>query len=489
MRKGYITVYLALTLTIMITLITALVESARVNAMHLAIESAADISFHSVLAEYNRQLLEQYDLFYVDMGYGSNNASFSKVLNHLQNYMNHNFSVNDIPALSFYRDFMALSAMSCEAVSATIASDEAGIGLKRQAVEYEKTQIGLGIIENLLKQLEIVKTNRLDSRNIAEERMGVDENINAGIDAFVEKRKEEINAGEDEEKNEIEKIEVIRDNPADIVNAGRNAGILHLVLDPSSISAASADMSNSASKRKLFKGNGRNEEWVYPDSFSEELLFHEYIIEKCSSYTKQLDKARLKYQIEYILEGQGNDTDNLRRVAEKLLLLREVSNVIYLFSDSSKMGEIAALAAGLSLVLMIPELETLIQYSIAFAWAFVESVQDVKILLAKGKVPLLKSSADWNTELSKLTSYQNELSEKSKTNTGLTYLDYLRLLLCLGDRNAISFRLMDIIESDIRQTQGNQNFLLDRCFDSLEAVIYVESRYGYSYSINRKYGY
>ena len=62
MKKGYLTVFLSLTITIMLSLILALLWSARIGAIRMKTECATDISMNSVLAEYNRALFEQYDL-------------------------------------------------------------------------------------------------------------------------------------------------------------------------------------------------------------------------------------------------------------------------------------------------------------------------------------------------------------------------------------------------------------------------------------------
>lgn len=43
--------------------------------------------------------------------------------------------------------------------------------------------------------------------------------------------------------------------------------------------------------------------------------------------------------------GKNSDIENLKYVVHRLLLIREVSNVTYLFSDGCKMAEAAAMAS------------------------------------------------------------------------------------------------------------------------------------------------
>lgn len=70
MRKGYITVFLTLSLTLILSLVFTVIEGARISAIRMKFECVADIGMNSVLAEYHRELLEQYDLLFVDMSYG-----------------------------------------------------------------------------------------------------------------------------------------------------------------------------------------------------------------------------------------------------------------------------------------------------------------------------------------------------------------------------------------------------------------------------------
>ena len=50
-------------------------------------------------------------------------------------------------------------------------------------------------------------------------------------------------------------------------------------------------------------------------------------------------------------------------------------------------------------------------------------------------------------------------------------------------------RMMDIMEMDIRQTEGNAGFKLDYCVDVFRAQLEVGTKYGYEVGIERIYGY
>ena len=196
----------------------------------------------------------------------------------------------------------------------------------------------------------------------------------------------------------------------------------------------------------------------------------------------------MKYQMEYILAGQDTDWKNLEQVAKKLLRWREVANVLYLFSDTAKMAEAEAMAAALTAVVLLPELIEPVKFTILFAWAYVESLQDVKTLLNGGRVPLSKTAADWKTGINSIKNVKGSLAENSGGN-GLNYKEYLQLMVFLQDKETRIERAMDIMEMDIRRTPGNASFRLDGCFDCYQAHLEVTSRFGYSCEMTRQYGF
>ena len=79
-----------------------------------------------------------------------------------------------------------------------------------------------------------------------------------------------------------------------------------------------------------------------------------------------------------------------------------------------------------------------------------------------------------------------EQDSEEQEQEGLTYQDYLRILLALSSLEEQTFRMMDIVEMDIRQTPGNENFRIDGCIDRLEAEVTIQSAYGYTVTIHKK---
>ena len=477
MRKGYITVFLTLSLTLILSLVFILIEGARISAVRMKFECVADISMNSILAEYHRELLEQYDLLFVDMSYGGNYVDIGNTEAHLKSYMQQNLRMekNDT-GLGSVRDFLAMDTGRVHIGQYSIASDEQGAVLKRQITDYMSDYPMGAVLEKLRLGVSDLERYGLESRNIEGERQSYEARI------------EEIGLPTQEvEEGVFEEIPL--NNPADIANATRSSGVLNLVLDdPSQVSAVKVTLDDYISHRSYMRGTGMCEEAAAVSGEPNDLVFQAYLFEKCGFYGQEKDKSLLKYQMEYILSGQDTDWQNLEYIAKKLLRWREAANVLYILTDSAKIAEAEAMALALTAVTLCPELAEPVKYTILFAWAYVESLQDVKTLLAGGRVPICKTAADWKTGIGSIENVRGSLAEDSG-GRGLSYEEYLRIMLFLQNGSTRTFRAMDIMEMDIRRTAGNARFRMDACFDTYVADLSVTSGFGYSYEMSRCYGF
>ena len=212
--EGSITIYLALIFTIILSFLLFIIEGARENTIRMKAELAMDLSLSSVFAEYNRQLLEQYDLFFIDASYGQANASTERIEDHLKGYLNDNFRIGS--DLGMVRDLLSMKTEDVNIMDYSLASDEAGVLIKRQAVSYIKDLYGISYLTELQKHMDTIQEKGLFTRDITGERPA----NQSAIDNFEIPPKQ---VGEDE----WEEVEL--NNPADGVNAAR--GILSLVID------------------------------------------------------------------------------------------------------------------------------------------------------------------------------------------------------------------------------------------------------------------
>ena len=477
--NSYITLYFALTIGVMLALIFTLTEGVRRQTIRTETEGVMDIGLHSVFGEYHRQLLEQYDLFYIDTSYGENLPSIEATEEHLQYYMNLNF---EKPA----GGVLDLTGIRCDNVKMTEylrPTDHNGKVLQRQAVEYISEKSGMSVAEDVLTHLGIIRSNSLDTRDIAGERASIKE----GIEGLLERKRQELRA----EGVPEEEIHVSISNPADSVDAIRGTGILGLALpEGRKLSAIAVDTESYQSHRCALTGKGR----LFRDTSGIEegisrLLFQKYLFEKCGYFGRELEKSLLKYQMEYLIKGGGLDRENLEEVLEDILQIREAANLLHLFSDSEKQAQADMVAAVVTALLGIPKLQELVKLSILFAWSYAESVKDVRILLEGNRVPLLKDADSWNTPLSQLLTFTSHLDEYRASESGMSYEDYLRVFLYMQPETTLCFRFMDVCEMDIRLTPDNAFFRMDGCVEAVTAKVNVSSGYGYGYDITRSYHY
>ena len=112
----------------------------------------------------------------------------------------------------------------------------------------------------------------------------------------------------------------------------------------------------------------------------------------------------------------------------------------------------------------------------------------MNILLEGGRVPLFKSDSTWQLGLAEMLLFRRNIGRKD-CGEGLCYKDYLKMKLGMTDLKEKTQRLMDIIEMDIRRTDGNREFKVDHCLDVFCGELVVGTSFGYEVKIERVYGY
>ncbi len=85
-KKGSITIFLALILSLVLSLVSASIESVRMAAARTQILNSMDIGLYSLFGQYDRTLLEDYDLFALYAG-GKEELDMASVYDDFQTYM------------------------------------------------------------------------------------------------------------------------------------------------------------------------------------------------------------------------------------------------------------------------------------------------------------------------------------------------------------------------------------------------------------------
>lgn len=483
MRDAYLTVTLALCLAVILSLFLTLIDGVRRNGARLEVECVADIGLQSIMAEYHRELMKQYNLFAIDSSYGTATCGRANTEAHLFRYLSGNLSYDGVFLSDYlYRDFLGLAVEQVELTRVSVLTDYGGALFREDAVEAVKDDVGFGLLQELQGWMQNVEVNGLEEGKEEARKQELDREIDEWVNEYDGR---EIQVGEDEwERAEVR-------NPTNGLEATKRLGLLRLVVDEANLSANAIHTQNLVLNRmrqgRINYGNMGREGHTETEQLTERFLFQEYLLRYMGRFGKECDEDALHYQIEYLIAGKASDVENLKSVVNRLCILREAANAMYLMSNEAKRGEIRLAAAAACTLITLPALTPLLESAILLAWAYAESVYDVKTLLAGGKVPLLKDDGNWHYSLSAALS--GSIQDEGTGGEGLAYEDYLRIFMMVSDVDTITGRAMDMVEADIRKTPGNASFRLDGCYAAVEARIRIGSSHGFQYEITRQKSY
>ncbi len=469
--KGYLTIYLSLTLMIMLSLCLTLIDGARRSSVRLEAECITDAAFYSVMAEYHRELFRQYNLFYIDSSYGGNYPSFYNTQARLQYYLEQNIREEDCTYVDFvYKDLLGLELMDAVVERVAFATDDNGKRFQAKAAQVVLQDVGVGLAEDVLGWVGVVEEQGMTEYNLEAQLHNAEEEIQS----IVEKKAEE--------KGPLWTMPDIK-GPMEYISSLMAQGVMQTILAGEEISGGYADVTQYVSSRRK-RGELNQGNWTGQEiSITERILFHEYLLQYAGYYGQEKEEGILKYQIEYLLEGQTSDRENLAKVISTLCTIRNAANVIYLYGDSEKKAVAESVATILAAAVLVPELAPVFETILLLGWAYVESLYDVKVLLAGGRVPLMKMDKDWHYDLDGVLD-SADMQVVDTTKQGLSYKDYLHVLLYLTNGEKLTFRFLDIVEMDIRQTQGNEHFRIDGCIECLEVQTVLRSRCGYKHQVS-----
>ena len=255
-------------------------------------------------------------------------------------------------------------------------------------------------------------------------------------------------------------------------------GVLGLVLeDASQVSSASLGRSLERSQRQ---GTGELLQEAYRRVMCVEYALRytadggkdraEGIRDRSSGEADRSAGAGLQYETEYVIAGHTKDVANLAAVAERLLLARGALNLMYLLQNNSTQEALRVAAAGLSATLggWIPV--GLMTVLLMVVWAMAEAVCDVRALLSGRQVPFWKDADSWKLALEHLwTLLDDGFVTGLDRADGMSYQEYLRLLLYPIPTEEICYRLMEVAEENLRAQR--KTFCIDQGWCQAEVVL------------------
>ena len=131
-KKGSITVFLALILSLLLSLVTTGIQSVQAAAARTQILNSMDIGLYSLFGQYDRFIMNEYDLFFIDGTQGSSGLNLGAVYDNLESYMK--------PVLK--QNSQKLTLKQGGFTGYRLATDEDGEVFFRQAVTFMRDTLG-----------------------------------------------------------------------------------------------------------------------------------------------------------------------------------------------------------------------------------------------------------------------------------------------------------------------------------------------------------
>lgn len=243
-------------------------------------------------------------------------------------------------------------------------------------------------------------------------------------------------------------------------------GVFSIIVDNrAKLSKRIVDMKErpSLGKKEKTEDGGKSIFETAVDNSKDALALNIYLAEYMKCYE---DKGN--YDLEYILGKSNSDQENLKSVINQLVYLRQAMNMMYLLSSGTEKQQAKTVAAAMLAVTGNAALIQAMTMVLLTAWAYAEAVSDVKLLVGGKKVDFIKNSESWNLSLEQAADYRNwTKTPESSGKSGMSYKEYLRILLFFHSRNVNMFRALDMIQWNI--CRKDPDFRISQCVYSLEA--------------------
>ena len=268
----------------------------------------------------------------------------------------------------------------------------------QQAVRYMKANAASLALDRLTEYSENTSTIQKWEKEYERRRKENDGQL-SGLEDKKQQKMEQLESEATESGTEI--VEVPRaENPLKEIAKLRRKSTLEIVTGGKTVSNKKVQTGKLPSKHR--PGNGTLKLKKENSGFLANALFREYLMLHFPNYLSSEKTGKLDYQLEYILGGKVSDKKNLKYVVNRLLLIREGMNYLYALEAPEMNGKAEGLAVTLTGFLGMPALTAATKHALLLAWAYGESLIDVRTLLDDGKVPLFKDAGSWKLTLENL---------------------------------------------------------------------------------------
>ncbi|NLC68710.1 MAG: hypothetical protein GX754_08035 [Clostridiaceae bacterium] len=257
------------------------------------------------------------------------------------------------------------------------------------------------------------------------------------------------------------------------------------------------------------------------DNIRDKIYINEYILEMFRNHLETGNfavggagsgKARgaresfFNAEVEYILHGSPSENINILKTKCQVLLIRFVLNTLHVYMDAEKNRQAALMASALAGWLTGGAGIPIVKNLLMCAWGMGEAILDLEELLQGKSVPLYKTKKDWKLDLELKAGAGETIEQLSGTgealkqlsaNTwheagdaidgskpgegsderllSLSYRDYLRLFLLLGNTEEILGRMLDIIEINVGKARPG--FKIENSYAGIRVETVISMKY------------
>ena len=493
--KGSITVFAALSFMLIAQFIFTMLEVSRTIEVRKALQMNTESVLESIFANYCSPLWEEYRLLGTSVVNSDGDLSFNNVQAQLQNLTEVNLGGREKSLLA------GTSLLTAKMTDANfeeflLMTDDGGAVFQEVVCAYMK--------ENLTYETARTIYDNLNDMKSAKNQYGdAGNSIDTARDSIKEAREEERRKQEElkkqtedakksgkdssKKKKQLPKMKGAsggkaqttsskskkaqtaatsvempeeEENILDIVSETKKNGVLSLVLPgDATLSNSTISLDSSVSHRTLETGNTQREG---SDDWYSDVLLNQYFNNYFSCYTNQKSGHYMKYELEYLIAGKSEDAENLRTVIKELMAVREAVNMASIVTMEDKQAEALAMAVTLVGFTLNPVIIAFVKYAILAAWAFVESVLDLRTLLQGGKIPVIKTHLTWTSNLSELPTLLSGWSKAKESASGFDYQSHMAALLFFQNNGKVCMRAMDMQEATVCSVEGYEDFKMDR---------------------------
>ena len=452
-NKGSLTVFAALSLMLVAAVLFALLEGARNIELKRLAKIKTDASIESLFACYEKPFWDTYELLGLDCSDAMGEWSLEEAA----------LFAMDMAGRMGGTDLLGIVPGHVEITSCMLLTDGEGAVFEKAVASYMKEHLLLDSVKEMYRNYQSMDAIREGCEN-------VDEAMEAGQEAL-ENQKNEIDL--DDQTKQSQEVESAN-NPMNQIEDAKKKGIIALVL-PDDMNLSGKQLENTGqllSKRKKVIGTAGSD--TVKNTWYDRAGMNCYLAEYMGNLRQPSEKGELCYELEYILAGKQNDAENIKSTFNKLVLIREMANLTYLLSDVNKVKKVSEMAAILGGASANPAVAGAVELGILTAWAYAESILDVRTLVNGGKIAIVKSPAQWTCEAEAIAEITSGYQMAKECSNGITYEQYLESMLFAVSEKEIAFRAMELMERSLQKLTECETICLDHFVVSAEIEMTYE---------------